>query len=208
MNYVFIHGLGQKPSSWDKVTEDLPKDIQLYCPCLSAMVKGQAVVYEALYKAFEDKCNLLQPPLCLCGISLGAIMALHYAINNAPRVKSLILIAPQYKMPQLLLTIQNIVFHAIPKKKFTEIGFSKSDMISLTKSMRQLDFTPLLKNITCPVFIINGEQDMVNKKAAKMLAERISDAQLLFVKGAGHEVNESAPVKLANLVKRFWFNES
>lgn len=207
MTYVFIHGLGQKPSSWDKVTENLPKNIQLYCPCLPAMVKGQAVSYEALYKAFEDECNLLQPPLCLCGISLGAIMALHYAINNSSRVKSLILIAPQYKMPQLLLTIQNIVFYVIPKKKIAETGFFKSDMISLTKSMRKLDFTPLLKNITCPAFIINGEQDVVNKKAAKALTDHISDSQLLFVKGANHEVNEEAPVKLANLVKRFWFNE-
>lgn len=205
MNYILIHGLGQNPASWDKVIENLPNDMPIYRPCLSTIVKGQKMTYENLYQAFEGTCNYLSEPLYLCGISLGAVLALHYAIKNPYRVKSLILIAPQYKMPRLLLTIQNIIFCFFPEKLFLETGLSKRKMISLTNSMKRLDFTPQLKKITCPALILCGERDRVNKKAAKMLAKNMIETQLLFINKAGHEVNVDVPVQLAEFIKKFWF---
>lgn len=207
MTYVFLHGLGQLPSSWDEVTAHLPSDIQICCPRLTAIIKNQKVTYETLYSAFENKCSLIEKPLNLCGISLGAVLALQYAINNPQMVKSLILIAPQYKMPKLLLTIQNIVFRILPQKAFQEMGFSKREVIALTNSMKSIDFTPALKRITCPSFIICGQKDKANQKAAKLLAVNIPNAKFSLIENAGHEVNIDAPVKLANLVKEFWFHK-
>lgn len=86
MTYVFIHGLGQTSSSWDKVIDHLPTDIQIYCPCLSALVKDKQITYQNLYNAFENECNCMEMPLCLCGVSLGAILALQYTLNNPQRV--------------------------------------------------------------------------------------------------------------------------
>ncbi len=125
MTYVFLHGLGQLPSSWDEVTAHLPSDIQICCPRLTAIIKNQKVTYETLYSAFENKCSLIEKPLNLCGISLGAVLALQYAINNPQMVKSLILIAPQYRMPKLLLTIQNIIFSYFAPKGISRIGIFK-----------------------------------------------------------------------------------
>lgn len=125
MTYVFIHGLGQTSSSWDKVIAHLPADIQVYRPCLSALVKDKQITYENLYKAFENECNCMEMPLCLCGISLGAILALQYTLNNPQKVKALMLIAPQYKMPGLLLDIQNIVFRILPQAAFGSLAFLK-----------------------------------------------------------------------------------
>ena len=56
MTYVFIHGLGQTLSSWDKVIAHLPADIQVYRPALSALVKDKQITYENLYNAFENEC--------------------------------------------------------------------------------------------------------------------------------------------------------
>ena len=105
MKYIFIHGLGQTASSWDKLIAHLPADIKIYRPCLSAIAEGRQITYENLYNAFQNDCNRMEMPVCLCGISLGAVLALHYALDNPQKVKSLILIAPQYKMPRLLLSI-------------------------------------------------------------------------------------------------------
>ena len=205
MTCVFIHGLGQTPSSWDKVTAHLPTDIKIYRPSLSAIVKGEQITYEKLYKAFENECSHIEGPLYLCGISLGAVLALHYAINNPEKAASLMLIAPQYKMPGLLLEIQNIVFRLLPQAAFGSMGFSKRDVIALTASMKKLDFTPMLNGLTCPSFVICGQKDRANRNAAEMLANAIPDAKLSFVESAGHEVNTDAPAALADLIKKAWF---
>ncbi len=207
MTYVFIHGLGQTSSSWDKVIAHLPTDIQIYRPCLSAIVKDKQITYENLYNAFENECNRMEMPLCLCGISLGAILALQYALNNPQKVKSFMLIAPQYKMPRLLLGIQNIVFRILPQTAFGSMGFSKRDMIALTTSMKKIDFTSLLNEIACPAFIVCGQKDRANQNAARILANTIPNAKLSFVESAGHEVNIDTPVTLADLIKKAWFYE-
>ena len=149
----------------------------------------------------------MEMPLCLCGISLGSILALQYAFNNPQKVKSFMLIAPQYKMPRLLLGIQNIVFRILPQAVFGSMGFSKRDTIALTTSMKKINFTPFLNEIACPAFIICGQKDRANQNAARILANTIPNAKLSFVESAGHEVNIDAPVTLADLIKEAWFYE-
>lgn len=207
MNYVFVHGLGQLFSSWEKVISCLPNNAKIFCPCLSDLIKGQKVTYANLYKAFEKYCKLIKEPLCLCGISLGAVLSLDYTLNHPQNVNSLIMIAPQYKMPKLLLNFQNIVFRMTPERAFQDMGFTKWNIISLTESMKMLDFSSVVREISCPVLIVCGKNDISNKKAAKKMAESIPTAQTVFIENAGHEVNVNSPIKLAALIKRFWFNE-
>ena len=207
MNLIFLHGLGQSTSSWNETLSLLPRYTTAYCLDLLGLCMDNKRVYENMYSAFEKYADEYEEPINLCGISLGAVLALNYAIDNPQKVASLILIAPQYKMPQLLLSIQSMVFHILPQRAFQKIGFNKKDMISMANSMRLLNFTPMLKNIVCPVLIVCGDRDMSNKKASKALAKNISGTQLSFVENAGHEVNVDAPAKLANLIKEFWFNE-
>ncbi len=119
-------------------------------------------------------------------------------------MQSLILIAPQYKMPKGILYIQNIIFHLMPEKSFLEIGISKKDMLSLTKSMLRLDFREELSRLTCPIMILCGEKDKANQKAAIRMKKIIANAELYLIEQAGHEVNMEAPEKLAKLIKKFW----
>lgn len=207
MNLIFLHGLGQSPSSWNETLSFLPTYTTAYCPDLFDLCVDNKKVYENVYSAFRKYADGFGEPVNLCGISLGAVMALNYAIDNPHKVNSLILIAPQYKMPKLLLSIQNMIFHILPQRAFQKMGLNKKDIIFMSNSMRLLNFTPMLKNIVCPILIICGDKDMSNKKAAKALAKNISGTQLSFIEKAGHEVNVDAPAKLADLIKEFWFHE-
>ena len=117
------------------------------------------------------------------------------------------LIAPQYKMPGLLLDIQNIVFRILPQVAFGSMGFPKRDVIPLTTSMKKIDFTSLLNEVTFPAFVVCGQKDRANQNAARILANTIPNAKLSFVESAGHEVNIDAPVALADLIKEAWFYE-
>ena len=54
---IFLHGLGQTPSSWIKTIENIGIEESAVCPNLSTLVQGREANYENLYAAFSDICN-------------------------------------------------------------------------------------------------------------------------------------------------------
>ena len=204
MPYIFIHGLGQTSSSWDRVISLLSQHEQISCPDLSAIINHKETTYDNLYRSFVRYCEGIDGPLHLCGLSLGGILALNYAVNYPEKVASLVLIATQYEMPKVLLRFQNIIFRFLPNASFQEMGFTKKNFIQLTSSMLDLNFRNDLISISCPTLIVCGEKDRVNKKASRNLVELIPEAHLQFIKNAGHEVNVQAPQALAEALTTFY----
>ena len=138
------------------------------------MSEGKDITYKELYSAFSEVCDKEDEEIVLCGLSLGAVLALNYAIDHPDKIKALVLIAAQYKMPEKLLKFQNVLFRLMPNSMFKQTGFTKADVISLCGTMAELDFTESLHNVSCPVLIVCGEKDNANKKASKELARYLS----------------------------------
>ena len=204
MNYILLHGLGQTSSSWDETIQTLNEDWNIFCPGLSDWILGKQPCYDTLYKAFENYCEQFDDTLCLAGLSLGGILAMQYSIEHPEKVKSLVLIGTQYKMPKRLLKLQNVLFHLMPDSEFSKMGFQKSDFISLCKSMIDLDFSHHLEDIRCKVLVVCGEKDKANKSASLQLAELIPDAEFITILGAGHEVNIDCPFQLGEKLNNFF----
>lgn len=203
MNLLLLHGLGQGPGSWDGVLDALGPDPGAACPDLFGLCGG-APDYPALYAAFEDYAGALPEPVLLCGLSLGSVLALDYAIRRPERVAGLVLVAPQYKMPRALLRLQNAVFRMMPERAFAQTGLGKRDILRLTASMMDLDLRDGLARVDCPALILVGEKDAANRKAARELAGLLPRATVREVPGAGHEVNVDAPRELAEALRGFW----
>ena len=201
MKYILLHGMGQNASSWDKTISYLPDMTETVCPELSNFFSEDNCNYSKMYSSFCRYCNRFSEPLNLCGLSLGAVLALNYAIDFPHRVSSLILIAPQYNMPKFLLKIQNVLFKFMPKSQFKDIGLKKKDFITLTNSMVDIDFTSSLNKVNCPVVVICGEKDNVNKKSAIKLAGELPNAKFNMIDNSGHEVNIDNPQGLANAME-------
>ena len=203
MNLLLLHGLGQGPGSWDGVLDALGPDPGAACPDLFGLCGG-APDYPALCAALEDYAGALPEPVLLCGLSLGAVLALDYAIRCPERVAGLVLVAPQYKMPRALLRLQNAVFRMMPERSFAQTGLGKRDILRLPASMMDLDFRNGLARVDCPALILVGEKDAANRKAARELAGLLPRATVREVPGAGHEVNVDAPRELAEALRGFW----
>lgn len=200
MPTIFLHGLGQNPAVWDKTLAHLPQEPSPFCPDLSAFLTDEPASYDTLYRNFKQYCDRFQEPLSFCGLSLGAVLALNYAIDYPSKVSSMVLAAPQYDMPKLLLKIQSLIFRFLPDTAFADIGLKKADFLSLTASMAHLNFTERLKRVVCPVTVICGEKDSVNRKAAEKLAAQLPHAKFISVPDAGHEINADAPERFAELL--------
>ena len=118
MTSLYIHGLGQTPSVWQPVLRLMNTPANCAQPDLASMVCAEPTTYTNLYNAFAQRCDASAAPLMLCGLSLGGVLALHYAVEHPERVAALVLIAPQYKMPKRLLKMQNILFRIMPASVF------------------------------------------------------------------------------------------
>lgn len=204
MRKILLHGLGQTPADWEKTTAKLTSETDISCLDLPALLRGREVSYENLYASFADDCDTFSESLDLCGLSLGGILALQYAIERPEKVHSLVLIAAQYTMPKALLTFQNAVFRFMPDSMFARMGFGKKDFIALSKSMMHLDFSQRLDRVSCPVCVVCGENDRANRKASEELAKRLRCAELQVIEHAGHEVNLDAPEQLADVLHCFY----
>lgn len=204
MKYVFVHGLGQDSSSWNNTISFIKNDIQWLNPNLFELLEEKDVTYSNLYFALSKYLKEIDEPVYLVGLSLGAVLALNFAMDHPKQVHSLVLIAPQYKMPKLLLSLQNIIFRLMPESSFQKLGCSKNDFLKLIESMKELDFTEQMKNVTCQTLVLCGEKDRINKMAAEKLAKILPNGKFQIVSGAGHEVNMDVPHHLAFLLDDFF----
>lgn len=204
MKDIFLHGLGQASSSWNRVVESIDNPADVLCPDLAFLLHGREVNYSNLYMAFSEYCAELSEPLNICGLSLGGILALQYCIEHPDKINALVLIGTQYVMPKRLLRFQNAVFRFLPNGAFKDMGFGREDFINLSKSMMDLDFQRELKHINCPVLVVCGEKDRANKQAALRLKEQLPFAELAIIAKAGHEVNVCAPRELSSVLHSFF----
>ena len=198
MKTVLLHGLGQTAQDWKDVVCQLSTS-NVECPELFSSMENE-ISYSRILANLERQYSDATEPLYICGLSLGALLALDFTIRHGDKVASLVLIGAQYKVPTLLIDFQNFLFRCMPGKSFENMGLSKIDTIKLSHSMRSLDFTSQLNRVTCPVTIVCGEKDSANLKASKKLNELLPQATLQIVPGAGHEINKDAPEVIADIL--------
>lgn len=103
---------------------------------------------------------------------------------------------------KFLIDIQNIIFKFMPNKLFEKIGISKNNIISISSSMRSIDYTNEIKNISCPVYIVCGKKDKANIKAAESLNKLLSNSHMELINNSGHEVNIDNPEELSKVINR------
>ena len=204
MKYLYLHGLGQKPDSWNRVIKETKVSESSVKLSLAEMLEGKSATYKELYSTFSGECDKENEEIVLCGLSLGAVLALNYAIDHPDKVKALVLIAAQYKMPKKLLKFQNMLFRFMPNATIKQFGFKKADVISLCDTMAELDFRDSLCKVSCPVLIVCGEKDDANKKASKELASYLSNSCYRELLKTGHEANIEDPEGLAAVLQRFY----
>lgn len=200
MKYIFLHGLGQNASSWEETIAFLPKDLEAINVELNEFFTEKNCNYSNIYSKLSAYLNNFSEKIDICGLSLGAVLALNYAVDFPEKVNRLLLVAPQFKMPKMLLKAQNFVFKLMPESSFSATGIKKVNMNSLTNSMADIDFTNRLEKIACPVTVLCGDKDKANRKAAVMLAKMLKNGRFYVVKNSGHEVNIDQPKTLAKVI--------
>jgi len=207
MTYILVHGSGHKATSWNETISYIEGNKEILYPNLSSILNGKEANYANLYASFAEYCNKIDGQINLCGLSLGGVLSLNYALDFPDKVNTLVLIGAPHKIPSAMFAVQNIVFRFLPKSIFEKTAFSKKDMFIFGNSIKKLDFSDRVQNIKCSTLIICGKKDTVNIKSAYYFAENIKNAKLKILENIGHVVNEENPKALAKELNEY-YNEN
>lgn len=204
MKKVLIHGSGHKSSSWNETISYMADTEDILYPNLSSILEGEEASYANLYSSFVKYCEKIDGQFHLCGLSLGGILALNYALDFPEKVKTLVLIGTPHRIPKVTFGLQNIIFRFLPKSVFDAMAFDKQGTFALGDSMRNLDFSGRIKEIACPTLILCGKRDNANIKSAYYLSQNIKNAELKIIENTGHVVNEESPQILAKILTEYY----
>jgi pimeloyl-ACP methyl ester carboxylesterase len=158
----------------------------------------------------------------LVGLSAGSELALNFAIAYPDRVARLIVAAPGlggYVLPPLpwfgpvfeaaaagkpdsaaklwaATPIMALHTNVEEAKTVTSLVMDNTKLWTYRRTERPLDPPAIgrLAEITCPVLVIIGDQDLPHiRSIGDLLAEQVANAKLITIPGAGHIVNLDAP---------------
>lgn len=218
---IFVHGAGMNERIWVNQTRDFPD--ALYPTLVRDLRKEPSVHNFTEYLRSYIKTHSPETTV-LAGHSLGAGVALDYALTYPDSVDGLVLISasPKFQVPDQFLTMILIDVNRFIDTIVT-MGFSQSADENAKEVFRHVmqemspeaihydymcantfDIQDRISDISVPGVIIAGEQDqMIPLQFAEMLADQLQNAQLNVIPGAGHMVILTQPAMVTQKIKAF-----
>jgi pimeloyl-ACP methyl ester carboxylesterase len=170
------------------------------------LARGVDAVVEVIRRASA-------PAAHICGLSLGAMLAVEVALQQPRLVASLTLSGGQIHPNPLLMRVQSAVLArmseraliappALLKRRYPELAplaeadaraTGKAGFLAAMSALSQVDTRKRLGAIAAPSLVLCGARDWANKPAARALARAIPGAELRTIPHAGHVWNLERP---------------
>ncbi len=231
---VFLHGVGSTRAAWDGELRALSDRWR----CVAIDLRGSGasrapatsislVVFAADVAQVVD--HLGDIPAHVCGLSLGAIVALHLWAQRPDLVRSLILAdawavhgEAAAALPQRLAAIDATPMEQLARERMPRVlgpsapaelveraiaEMAGKDRASYRRSNEVLwgaDVSDIARTVRAPTLVLVGELDTVTPPALnRRLAELIPGGRFAVIPGAGHLSNQENPAEFHRLVREF-----
>ncbi len=205
---VCVHGLSGSSRWWTRVTALIDRHVPLVLSDVPRSLKPSEVETWLAGRIEE-----LGPPVDLAGHSLGALVSVRVAALRPELVRRLVLISPPGVGPP-----RSPLTYAWPLAR-TMLGSRPSFLVRLTYDglragprnlargglhVARADVTAELARVTAPTLLVWGARDgVVPIEEASIWLERMPDARLIVIPGAGHVPMVDSPVELAEAIRPF-----
>lgn len=203
---VFLHGLGTGPGGWAPQVD---------------VFAGTGEVIAPRLESAEAAMDGLLPPFDVCGLSLGALVALRYAAERPDRVRRLAVCAGIAGLPWHLHLLQLAIagfvrllpsslvrkglvsgvpeeYRAVALAEIANVDSKTASRTMRSAASFRLDRLPAM-----PTLVLCGERDRVNVGLSRRLAAMLPDARFAVVPGAGHVANLDNPAAFNALLRDF-----
>lgn len=223
---VLVHGTRVSRTQWDlPAYRDLGADFDVVCPDLPGHGQraGERFTTDAAVAAVEAGDRAA--PVVLVGHSLGGYMAMAYAARHPSRLSGLVLIgasavpqglgAAAYRafaslLPRLgherVARLSNRVLARLAGQETLAVvlaGGASYDATADAWACVMQDCRPdLLREVACPVLLLNGQFDQLGVHARRFAAH-CRDAHVVVVPRASHLLPITHPALVSGLIRDF-----
>lgn len=225
---VLLHGLGMGQWMWQPQIDVLSAHYHVLVPDLPGFAGSAADGPFTMDKAATSVAQLIRThghgPAHICGLSLGAMVALQLYQHAPELVASLILSGGQIHPNPFLMALQDTIMRCIPERQLTETSprffreqypelvepsltaarqTGKRNLLMTTRTVGQSDLRPILPTITVPTLVLCGSKDRFNLSASRQISKSIPGAELRIVPDAGHIWNLEQPQLFTRTIRAF-----
>lgn len=229
---VLLHGMGTGPGAWLPQIDALGQEFDVKAPALPGY--GPEPGPFTFQGAVESIAPLLatggHARTSVCGLSLGALVALELARSHPTAIDRLVLSAGFVSIPeehQAAAQVSAQAIKGLDAQAFTEQvlnglvrdvpepyreqaleeigGLTPGDVANIL--VLDFDARGWIGDLTMPALVLCGEEDEVNLPLSRELADRLPNAIFEVLPGAGHVANLDAPAAFTNAVRRFLTHE-
>lgn len=202
MRLVLLPGVGSGSEAWQPQVEAFGAEREVLTPRLR--LNGKFTFAGEAERLWHE---LPGDPVELCGLSLGALVALQMALVRPGRVERLALCAGFARLPvrgRLLMGMVGAAAGLVPSRIRGELGgLERRAVRAVFREGRRFDVSGDLDRLTMPTLVLCGERDRANAPLSEWLARALPDARLTVVPGAGHEANVDAPAAFTAALRAF-----
>ncbi len=217
---VLLHGLGTGPSGWQPQVDAFSPSRTVITPALRLDAGfGFGVEARRVLAGVAPGTEI-----DVCGLSLGALVALRAAVDEPERIRRLALSAGFASLPRLHTLLQLALGNAtrllpahvlrgqlvagIPEAHRETARLETADLDGrairhLFREGRRFDARTGLERVTMPVLVLVGADDRANRRLSRELAGQIPGAKLELIPGAGHAANLDAPDAFNEALRSF-----
>jgi len=212
---ILLHGIGTGPSAWEPQVQELSVDRQVLAPDLVPTYR------RGLEAAVEEvrRIAATHPSVTLCGLSLGALVAMRVAAERAADDDTLVVCAGFERLPP---GIRRRVRALAGISRFLPRGFLHRQLVAELPEphraraleeiapLRARELSRLIWEaagfeldpglIVARTLVLCGERDEANLPLARALARRAGNPTLALVPDAGHVANLDNPAAFSALL--------
>lgn len=201
---VFLHSLEQNPTAWQDQVTALPVSTNAVAPWLKGLRPDQSASF-SLDAAADEVLTQLNvygvEQMQICGLAMGAAVALATAIRSPQNVSHLVLVNGLVYLPKLAVKAQGLALKMIPEKTLRERSVSKQKALSAVNYLSQIDFRSGLGKVTAKTLVIAGGKDKAHQ--SELLAKGIPGAHFEVIPNAGHFAPMETPERFNELLFDF-----
>jgi len=183
---VFLHDMADTPLTWQDQVGALPEGWRPLTPWLRGMKPIDKEDFDL--QAAADALSVIPlehgvESFAICGVGLGAAVALRCAADSPQMVSGLVLVNPLVAPPGAILKMQKAALRMTPRSRLAAQNLDKDHLLAAMDMLATLDLGDAPEQVDCPTLVISSTAQPATGKLAAELAARMRSAGTLALPG-------------------------